>query len=1415
MKIKLAAAAFFLLAVLSVQTSAQYTYFIKYKSSVAAPEISEAVSKQRLPSSSSAPLNKTASALKISYLAKGLAKDIEPLSRIIRIVSKNELSQSELEELAGSNAEYVQRAVVYSAELTPPNDSLYADQWALPRIQAPEAWPLVQGKDTVLVAVIDTGIDYLHPDLRNKIYINKLEIGTDRNGRDMRSNGIDDDNNGFVDDFMGWDFTDRQGFPFDSTGGDYLGWDNDPMDNYFHGTYVAGILGASINNRTGIAGCAPNVKILNVRAFDPNGNGEEDDAAAAILYAVKMGAKVINMSFGDAAFSYVLRDVIRYAYSQGVTLVASSGNTTSQDAHYPSGYLEVICVGNSTDKDYIAGNSNYGSTLDLVAPGTSIVSTTLNNSYTVTGGTSASAPFVSAAAAMILSVGNYSSEEVKGILKSTADDIDKPGWDIRSGSGRLNVFRAMSVLSPSIVKFNFPYQDFTATGGQQKIRATIMSPYFQSFQLQIGEGITPAKWDVLVDNGIYQFKDSSIYSMDFSSLRDTVYTLRLLVNQINGKTLEERMNFYVDKTPPEVYPVSVRPAYIGSKSNILAEIYTNEKTIVKMYYRGQGESEFNYFSLDGFTTNNRFVKQLHYGFIPQGLVKAGTRYEYYFEAENLAGLKTILRPGNNSYYVMSTDRNIIYQPVNEQPYTLPAGILYKDPVSIVSADSSEIILNEYKNSNYQTSIYRLQGNSFVKTDSLKTRFTKAVGDFNNNGRTDIVSTISLDGNIDEQQQKGMTVFENRFSKENFYLKYAGDPDKDGITEVITSLPGESFLMIYKLSHSLTPSFIDTLSNFSRKDSLPEILVKDFGRSNSYMYPAVEVTDCNKDGRNEIWVVDNDGDVMSFVDDGTGKFRKGDTLNTGYISSSENISSGDFDGDGYTDIAVLLNSSTAYDIAPYDQLIVFNNKGGHFNILYEKAFIDQSAEYKATFRKVEKALRLADIDNDSRAEIILFDFPYSYIIENNDRGETEVTGFSEGTNSSDIFVGDLNKNGIPEVAFPTDHGIKFYEYGPAVRPSTPYLLNAFSPDSQSVYLSWSGDASSNKYYVLRGDAAGSLSVIDSVAGKEYTDRKVTNNRNYYYAVQAYDAAKPVRLSSISSIRAVYAHTPASLLSASAANNKNVIISFTAPVNKTIESYRSFEVPGQKSPSSVSPVSEKEYLLNFFEPLPSGSYSIVVKDLKDLYGSPIAADTAVFTVTEEVSETQFYISAYKLTRSDEIKITFNLPADQASALQKVNYSITPANEIISITPDKADKKTLYLRTKNPLGSVGREYSLHISNITSDESSGRIRIAEQSGSYIVISNSAADINNVYVYPNPVRQGTHVTFANLTRKAKIFVFSLSGEKINTLTENDGNGGIDWDMKDEHGNSINSGIYIFRVVSLDDENNESEQKLGKFAVIK
>ncbi len=963
------------------QLSAQTTYFIKYKENVSFSEIEQKVQQdQFIPTGSQFQIQ---SELKsVEYLAKGIAKSNEVLGRIIKITFVDDVDEGTFLQLQSldDNVEYIQKATAYQINFTP-DDSLVSQQWALSKIQAFDAWDKTQGNDSVLIGMIDTGIDYFHPDLQNKIYQNPGEIGTDAFGNDKRSNEIDDDNNGFVDDYRGWDFTDRVGFPFDSSGGDYLGWDNDPLDEQGHGTYISGIAAAQTNNFTGIAGAAPNIKLVNLRAFDPGGYGEEDDVAAAILYAVQMKVKVLNMSFGDYSFSYVLRDVVQYAYSKNMVLVGSSGNGNSSVPHYPSGYSEVICVGNSTQDDYRAGNSNYGSTLDLMAPGSQIVTTARNNNYASISGTSAATPYVAAAAALILSLGNYTNEEVKQILKSTSDDIGEPGWDIYTGAGRLNLYRAVTVVAPSVIIFNNPKQDFATLDDSLKINATVLSPLFSSYGLYYGYGLNPTSWIPLIEQGSNQFSNEDIFTLSLTSLPDTVYCLRLVVQQTNGRTLEERVNFIISRNPPVAELISVGPAFYGDKTTILAALYTDQPTVTRMYYRKIGEVQFNFITLDGFTTNNQFVKYLHYGFIPKQLVEQNSAYDVYFEAENLVGLKTIVN-NNGQNFLFTTNYDAEYAAETILPFSLPSGSIYQNPVNITQDDFTEVYLRTYDNSRV-TNLFRLNNNTFEMVDSLEDQIVRDFGDFNNNGLNDLLSSWVRNGYILEQQTSNSSTLNQKFADESgkFWPIMAEDIDGDNITEVV-AVSSDTSVTVWKVNNNLTLSNPITLRNFTEESFGINILDS----------PNGVIADINDDGVNELWFVDVDGDIFSYNIIGPNNYQQGSSITTGFWGSSAYLAKGDFDGDDNDELAVLLHSIDAIDIAPYYRLVVFNLLGNQFNILYDQVFVDASTEFRSSFQQSENSIRLADIDEDGKDELLVFMFPYSYIFKNQFAGSNKIISF---------------------------------------------------------------------------------------------------------------------------------------------------------------------------------------------------------------------------------------------------------------------------------------------------------------------------------------------------------------------------------------------------------------------------------------
>ena len=1390
----------------------QSTYFIKYKNSVSKQEIESKIqTKQYLPSGKSFSFSNLSP--KVNYLAKGMARQDEVLGRIIKISFDKKVDESSFLSLKNEDPsiEYIQPSNIYKMEMTP-NDSLLGNQWGLQKIMAFDAWDITEGSDSVLLAIIDTGIDYLHPDLRNKIKLNPGEMGTDANGHDKRSNGIDDDNNGFIDDYQGWDFTDRVGFPFDSSGGDYLTWDNNPMDEYGHGTFIAGIAAAETNNLTGIAGTAPNIKILNLRAFDPGGYGEEDDVAAAILYAVQMGAKVINMSFGDNSFSYVLRDVIQYAYSRNIVLVGSAGNSGSNEPHYPSGYSEVICVGNSTQEDYRSSNSNYGSTLDLMAPGTQIFTTAMNNGYAYVSGTSASSPFVSGAAALILSKNSFSNEEVKQILKSSSDDIGTPGWDIYTGAGRLNLYNALNVGAPSIIKFDSPTQDYSTYQDSIQITATILSPYFVNYQLDYGYGLNPDEWISLISDGRNQFVNKHIYTLNISQLPDSVYGLRILVNLTNGRTLEERVNFNIIRTAPEAILVTLGPALYGEKATVLASVYTNQPCITKMFYRKYGSTgNFDFVTLDGFNTNNQFVKNVHYGFIPKQLVEQNSVYEVYMQAENLVGKRTtVLDPtGQDSIFVIPVEYNADMAAEYVQPFSLPKGSIYEDPVNFVTNDYNEVLARQfYTSEDVFYTLYKLDNNdTFSAVDSVRNKLPRDVGDFNNNGKTDLLSSNIGTGYIDEQSAAGTFTLQNKFtdSSDTFWPALSDDLDGDGKPEVIAfNQDTDTSLSVWDFDNNFTHTGTKVLSNFT-----PERF-----NSNLLGLPHSVVTDLDNDGRKEFWVIDEDGDIFSYESDGNGGYTPFLQDSTFFMSSAEFLTAGDFDGDGQEEIAVLLHSLTAYDIAPFYILNIYKYTGNSLQSIYQEGFVDASTEFSGggTFRTIDNSIRFADIDNDGVDELILFVFPYSYIFKD-DFGDIKIISYKENINSNSIFVGDLNRNNVPEVAFPTETGIKFIEFAVSNKAGTPYNLSGYSIDSTSVQLSWSG--SGQFYYIYRGLSADSLILIDSSGTTEYIDDQVASQKEYYYSVQGYDVTKPEHLSNLSPAVLVYIHAPGRVVSVISRTRKNIQVTFSERVNNTIENLESFLVSGIGYPNSVSPANQYSYVLSYSSDLPVGENTLITSRLKDFYGSPIPSDTTVFNVDSINVPEEFFVSSFEILDPYRIKIVFNKEVNTTLAVNPENYNFDPANKVTSVDVDASNPKVIYLNLKgnNPVGSIGKEYRLRILNLTSTDG---VVINSGAGSYLVLTGYAKDLSDVYVYPNPAKVAAgKMTFANLPRRAKIIIWNLNGMRINELEETDGNGGVDFDMKDESGKELGSGIYIFRIVRLDDSNNEVEEKIGKFAVIR
>lgn len=318
-------------------------------------------------------------------------------------------------------------------------DPAMSQKWGLLLTDAEKAWKVTRGSKDIVVAVIDTGIDVNHPDLKGNLWTNKGETGTDKNGKDKATNGIDDDGNGFIDDVHGWNF---------------VGNNSNLEDNHGHGTHIAGIIGAEGGNGVGISGVSPQVSLMVLKYYDPRAPGLNNlmNTVRAIRYATAMGAHIINYSGGGLEPSEEERKAIADAKAKDILIVAAAGNEKSNSdihSYYPADYpLSNIVSVTAIDKEKnVLPSSNYGElSVDLAAPGNDIFSTLPGGKFGYMTGTSQATAFVTGVAALLMASNEdlRKPERLAKYLTRTGDVDERLAGKTRYRK-RLNSYKALVI----------------------------------------------------------------------------------------------------------------------------------------------------------------------------------------------------------------------------------------------------------------------------------------------------------------------------------------------------------------------------------------------------------------------------------------------------------------------------------------------------------------------------------------------------------------------------------------------------------------------------------------------------------------------------------------------------------------------------------------------------------------------------------------------------------------------------------------------------------------------------------------------------------------------------------------------------------------------------------------------------------
>ena len=840
-----------------------------------------------------------------------------------------------------------------------PNDTSYKDQWNLEKIAMREAWEIDRGNSDVIIAVIDTGVDYTHEDLKKQMW---------RNNREIDSNQIDDDSNGYIDDMLGWDFTQN---------------DNKPMDETGHGTHVAGIIGAEVDNRIGIAGVAWKSRIMAIRVGSSSYYGgvgmRDSNSAAGIIYAADNGAKVINMSWGSDRLSFVIRDALAYARASGVLLVAAAGNDMKSDVIYPAGYQSVLAVASGNQQNERFYQSNFGSRVNIVAPGNDILSTHIRDNYRLLSGTSMAAPHVAGVAALMLSKRpNLTAEEIRQILVSSAQPMPKsPEF---SGAGYL--------LAPAALRMSISLQSkitspITGTGSDKQIevRGSAGGFGFQKWQLRYGRSTTPTDWTIIKEDYLPTRKNQVLAIWQTTFLPEDSYTLQLVVKNVENIQITDNVVVQVDHSPPILQNLTLQHWLAGDRYVPVVFWSTLDMTINELHWKPIASSNWQ----------NRHaeatVSREHIFWLPD--LPAGD-YKLFAKSTNLVGLTT--------EQLLSTqikDSRIPNFQLDQYTLGLPPLHLANSSSPIDFDGDGQVELVGLPLSGTLTKgvqIYeRNKRGLFPLRHTIPTRFWPVfVGDLNQDRQIEIVGyddnqVFVMTGNKTYPDQKIWTSDLIEFAQ-------VFDLDQNGRPEIVGPNNYSGQVLGFESGGNNTFDLIFEIKNPSQGTNVIK---------------QIATGDLNGDGKNELVFGDSEGEVFVYTDMNSPKHRLVWEHNLP-IQDIRLVAVGDMTGDKIDDFIV---GGQTYQpelpsIARQWKLYAFtyrsHNKG--FHQIWSQSFVPYTEQLAS--------LKIVDLNQDSTNELVVAISPHAYIYDQNFKPiwtkliyETPnilTTNFSEG-NRKGIYV----------------------------------------------------------------------------------------------------------------------------------------------------------------------------------------------------------------------------------------------------------------------------------------------------------------------------------------------------------------------------------------------------------------------------
>ncbi|MBS1903167.1 MAG: S8 family serine peptidase [Bacteroidetes bacterium] len=1369
------------------------------------------------------------------------------LDRIIVLPLRSGISRAQAVDAIArlADVEYAEENHVYHIDrFVPPNDSLYSQQWAHDAMDVPGAWSYTQGDSTVNIGFVDTGVQWDHPDLVGQFAVNtaedinhnglfdpwpSTETHPDAYGHLVTGDldGIDEDGNGYVDDVIGYDFVDQSSINFgDASGRDPIPYDE---ESHTHGTAVAGVIGAKANNRIGVAGVAPGCRLVALRALDALGNGESDDIASAIVYAADNGVKVLNLSFGDYFPSMLMHDAISYATEHGVLVVASSGNEGSDARHYPSDFSECLSVGMTTQdnsgREVLSPNSSYGEGMDLIAPGTAILTTAADGSYQSISGTSFSAPATAAVAGLLLSHNpRLGVAAIRSILESTTDKLSKSTYDHSHANGRVNAKRALAFVGSANIKIASPRtDDELQTDSSYSILGSAVSSLFTGYSVSYASGLNPdhdinnpPSW-TLIDSSAEQVLDGTLATWKPAGLTAGTYTIRLAVSTTDRRSVEERITVRLRTHQAFAADVQVDTMYQNERRILLIHGRADSLSHALIRYRAVGSSEWSVVNDDQYAHGHSML-------LSTNEVRAGVPIEL-----SLVLFDNANDTVTSSFIAGIPDESISESGFREKPYALPSGYLLDTLIerggtryAIQNIATSASSFGTVAAFSFDTS-----SRSFIKSDSVQLlTLPRSIGRISPSPSPQLLlqgsggTTYIFQGNS-AHPVFGDMVFADTTSSLPFFATSLQDIDGDGIDELIGRQEvqvGSGYQDRYEADKIVNGQRVAFGNVSDTTTPAPHYA------SNTFSTPDTKAIAIAGNAPNGIAFLDDDADLIINKYDPSPASKFITTFvdeNAGY-TEGRNFAIGDFNGDGLPDIALAYHRSYDYnddlEIEPsyWTVKVLLNTGTGSFLTVYTDHFYNarSNSPYRSSLGTIKS------VDGNAGDDLVLSLFPNFYLLRYNSSTGTinPVWHFPLANSPRGALSYDFDNNGIREFGFDTGDSVRFFEWDASTvsRTPSPAGLEVIPRDTGRIDLRWSEVSSVDRYDVLRAldEPNATFETIGSTQRGSFSDTTVTNDTHYLYSVKAHDPSYTTPLSFPCPSVTGYAHHRPTIIRIISRSNA-LELQTSNLLATTGLSGGEFVCDDTLSFSSAIVAGDSTVVLTpMREPFSSGTHTLRVRSfgLRDVWNSPF--DTTARITWEEhpiVATAAFYIKQWSFQSGNRIRVLFSMRPDD-NALLTSNYTLSPFGEIGSVTRDPANDTAviLTLTPSTQLSPIGNSYTVCAHDITS----GDQQLAED-GRCAGETPVGSSLSHLFVYPSPVHESDEVmTFAGLTPQASIIIYTTGMRLLRRLESTDQSGGIQWDLRDETGRKLSSGVYIYRVSGKDSAGNEVEVGQSKFVIV-